>query len=533
MINTVRNITNWLAEALIGSSDKKYVTPHNALSYPPIWYAVNKICGHVGQLPLTLHRRLDRGADVARAHPAYKLLRERPNAWQTPAVFKELMQCHCLLWGNAYAWIRKEGGRPVELVPLYPGRTAPELVRGTKQYLHLVENGDEYIAQWKQPSEGSYIVLQEDEVFHLPGLGFNGYAGESLWKVASDSWRIGLASDDRIKQGFENGFKAAMLLEAPPEAFRKEEDAREFITEFNKYHSGSENADRAGLLTRGIKANVMQMNSQEAEMVEHRRYQRQDVALWFLLESILGDDSSVSYNSLEQKNLAYLSNCLMRWLVKWEEEANRKLLATNSNLYYFKYNTAALLRSDYRTTVESLGVAITHRMINPNEAREKLDLNPYEGGDAFENPAITPGQATMEENDDADEMEESQTDTEDDDTSNESDEVESRNRVVMARLDHLLGVERKRVQQCATQKNFVAAIDRFYEGWAKTLAKAVEDFGGDADYAAEVCDKHKQALLGCADTVTTDEELKAAVSAEIKGWEDDCRILAERTTAAV
>ena len=528
MINTVRNITNWLAEALIGSSDKKYVTPHNALSYPPIWYAVNKICGHVGQLPLTLHRRLDRGAEVARAHPAYKLLRERPNAWQTPAVFKELMQCHCLLWGNAYAWIRKEGGRPVELVPLYPGRTAPELVRGTKQYLHLVENGDEYIAQWKQPSEGSYIVLQEDEVFHLPGLGFNGYAGESLWKVASDSWRIGLASDDRIKQGFENGFKAAMLLEAPPEAFRKEEDAREFITEFNKYHSGSENADRAGLLTRGIKANVMQMNSQEAEMVEHRRYQRQDVALWFLLESILGDDSSVSYNSLEQKNLAYLSNCLMRWLVKWEEEANRKLLATNSNLYYFKYNTAALLRSDYRTTVESLGVAITHRMINPNEAREKLDLNPYEGGDAFENPAITPGQATMEENDDADEMEEPETDTEDDDA-----EASVQQRVIRSELEHLMGIEKKQVLQCCKKKSFADAVSSHYDKWHKTMCRAVNRFGGDEEAAKQMCWKHKESVLACADFATDAESLTELVEDVMQTWEQDCADLANRVAATV
>lgn len=511
---SLRNVTNWLADALLGSSNKKYVTPQNALSYPPIWYAVNKICGHVGQLPLSLHRRLERGAEVARQHPAHRLLHDRPNSWQTPMVFKELLQCHALLWGNGYAWIRRVGGRPVELVPLYPGRTAPELVKGVKQYVHLTENGDDYIAQWKKPTEGNLIVFGDDEVLHLPGLGFNGYAGLSLWKVASDSWRIGLASDERIKNGFENGFKAAMLLEAPPEAFRKDEEARAFIKDFNEYHSGSENADKAGLLTRGIKANVTQMNSQEAEMVDHRRYQRQDVALWFLLEQILGDDSSVSYNSLEQKNLAYLQNCLMRWLVKWEEECNSKLLASSSTLYYFKFNAAAILRADYKTTVESLGMAIAHRIINPNEAREKLDLNPYDGGDEFENPAISPG-SPGSSND--------QPDNNQDDTPQQ--------KVIMARLEHLTGVEMDHVRRCCDKDNFVSAVDDMYQKWTRTMCRAVEQFDGDVSIAEQLCNDHKEAILACADIATDKEQLKQAVEDEFDRWNEDSASIAARITA--
>lgn len=499
---SLKNLGNWLSEALWGDSSARYVTPDNALSYPAIWYAVNKISGHVGQLPMILHRVNRDGTRLpAVNHPAYRLMKTAPNAWQTPVVFKELMQTHALLWGNAYAYIGMQGNVPVELIPLYPGRTAPDIVKGEKLYLHMPENTDDAILKYKQPNDSGYISLSDREVFHLPGLGFNGYAGKSLWKVASDSWSIGLESDKRIKNGFQKGFKAAMLLEAPPEAIKTPEQAQEILEAFNKYHSGSENADKVGLLTRGIKANVVQMNSQEAQMVEHRNYQRQDTALWFLLESILGDNDSVSYNSLEQKNLAYLSNCLMRWLVKWEEEANRKLLPTGTQAFYFKFNSAALLRADHKTTLESLSIGITSRIYSPNEAREKLDMNPYDGGDSYENPAITPGQTGGSGDGSGD--------------SSSSDQVQQ---IKMNRLQRILATEIKRVIEKCDKTNFVSEIDKFYDGWVKNLGDVMEEIGEDRKAAAAWCSDRKEELLSLADFATTKEELKDAVTHATEAW---------------
>jgi HK97 family phage portal protein len=366
---------------------------------------------------------------------------------------------------------------------------------------------DDPINEYEQKRDkGNYMVLTDDQVFHIPGLGFDGYAGKSLWRVASDSWDIGLQSDNRIRSGFKKGFKAAMLLEAPVEAFRKEGEAKQFIDDFNAYHSGSENADKAGLLTRGIKANVTNLNSQEAQMVEHRRYQRQDVALWFLLESILGDDSSVSYNSLEQKNLAYLSNCLMRWLVKWEEECNKKLLATQSNLYYFKFNTAALLRADFKTTMESLGLGITHRIYNPNEARQKLDMNPYDGGDEYANPAISPGAPGSE--------------AEDVDDDPASPDEDPQDRILREQVRNMIGVEAKRVIAHTAKDNFCDSIDKFYAGWWTKLSFALGGGQVADELAVEHCETSRNLLLDCADRAKTKQELREVVAECVKDWEE-------------
>lgn len=513
------NIFNWLAEALVGSAGGKYITPSEAIKYPAIWNAVSKISGHVGQLPLVCYRKLPGGgAEPAIGTQPYRLLEVAPNAWQTPVAFKETLQSHALLWGNAYAYIVRKNNRPVELIPLYPGRTAPDLVAGEKIYLHLPEETDEPILKYRKPNNESYIVFEDSDIVHIPGLGFDGFAGVSLWKIASDSWSIGLESDNRILSGFKKGFKAAMLLEAPPEAFRKEEDAKQFINDFNQYHSGSENADKAGLLTRGIKANVIQMNSQEAQMIEHRRYQRQDTALWFLLESILGDNESNSYNSPEQKNLLYLQNCLMRWLVKWEQELNRKLLSINSDRYYFKFNVQELLRADHKTQVETLSLGINARIYSPNEARAKLDMNPYEGGDEYANPAITPGNpgSDMEE-DSPPEDEESPDDVQEDQQEEEEDD-QAQNKALMSVMAHMTGVEVRRLEKHSKKANAINEIESFYVKWEETLGNAIERVGHDRALAAKHCEQSKE-MLRAAFIGNSEDDLPTLVARVTEDWD--------------
>src|SRR5690606_35701299 len=143
----------------------------------------------------------------------------------------------------------------------------------------------------------------------------------------------------------------------------------------------------------GVKANVMAMSNRDAEFVSTLMYMRQEEALRFMLENILGDDSSVSYNSLEQKNLAYMQNCLNPWLRQWEEECELKILSSRelSDGYYFKFNDGALLRTDKATSMTTASLAIQNKVWSRNEVREMFYMNPVEGGDVFENPAITPG----------------------------------------------------------------------------------------------------------------------------------------------
>jgi hypothetical protein len=202
----------------------------------------------------------------------------------------------------------------------------------------------------------------------------------------------------------------------------------------------------------------MAMNNQDAQFLQSRAFSRQDVALIFLLESIMGDDSSVSYNSLEQKHLAYLSNCLMRWLVKWEEEANAKLLTRSEmNTHYHKFNVASLLRADTKTTFDTLALGISSTILTRNEARMKLDMNTVEGGDDFQNPNITPGGSEPEPP--------------------EEDQVEA---IQRNKLVYMFKIEKARFEALEPEK-----IPDFLESWEDRLCKAFQEVNLDPALATQ------------------------------------------------
>jgi hypothetical protein len=180
------------------------------------------------------------------------------------------------------------------------------------------------------------------------------------------------------------------------------------------------------------------------------------------MQSILGDSSGNSYASLEQKNLAYRMECLAPWSTKIEEESDLKLLSQSERQrgYYHKFNDGALLRTEKKATMEFVAAGIAARVLSANEGREFFDLNPYDGGDKYENPnTIARG---------------SQTDTKPDDTPSETPESDAATR---SRISHMIDVECRKITDSAAKAsqngyNFVQWIDNFYDkNWTAKLAQ--------------------------------------------------------------
>lgn len=505
-----RNPARWFTEWVLGESQDsqatgKHVSDRAALGYAPIWYGVTKIAGHIGQLPIGVFRRVDGGGERMRSHSVARIMR-KPNAYQTPSVFREQLATHSLLDGNGRAAIVRAAGQPTELIPLHPSCTVTGMLDGIK--LHATRPGaDDRLRRFFPDVNGNedgdgLIMLDDSEVVHIVGLSVDGVCGLPLREIARRNLNAAINTEERFAKSMAQGFSGSLMLEAPAGVFRNESDAREFLHEFENRHNSPDKAGKPGLLREGMKANILAASNREAEMIDNRKFQRQDAALWLGLEQILGDDSSVSYNSLEQKNLAYLMNCLNRWLKRWEEEVERKLLPSrqfDGDTHYVRFNTGALLKSDYQTAVESLATGLQATIISRNEAREKLDMLPVEGGDTFENPAITPGHEAPPSELQTDPEETAQTEPA---TGNES-------AAVRARLEHLIGVEAKRIQQAAAKatsedRNFLEWVDSFYAKWEPKLADWLEDLDIDRGHASEYCRESKERLLELADYSNND-----------------------------
>lgn len=463
----------WLIDAFNGVTSKsKPVTADEALSTAPLWYGVNKISGHVGMLPMSVHRRTDAGSEKDLMHAGSRLMRIRPNAYQIPIVFRELIQVHALLWGNGRAYIRRDAqGRPVELIPLMPDRTHTFPYDGEKVHVTRPRQ-DERILNFQEANAHECIGFMDNEVLHIPGLGFDGFRGKRLMDVARESLTVSVEGDRRSANQMQNGFSAQLMLEAPTGLFRNENDATEFLKTFRESHEADKDAQTVGLLREGMKANVLNMSNRDAEFLQSRQFQREEIALWLGIETMPGTGND-SFNSLEQRGLAYLSDCLQKWLTKWEQECDAKLLTPQEQLsgsHYFRFNTGALLRTDLSTTITSFGNAISSRIMNPNEAREKLDMNAYEGGEVFENPYTTSGGTGT-----------NQSAERDYEASNKA------KRAITAHLEHLLKIEEDRVNSKLDRNEDRSAVVEWYAKWEKTLGDAIENIGGDRALAAEHC----------------------------------------------
>lgn len=509
-ISGLMNPFKWLLEIINGGKDgdsDSGVTAGNAITYAPVYYGVRKISSHIGMLPCNLLLETEEETSVQRDHPSYSLMRRRPNGYQTPSQWKQQLMTHAILWGNGRSFIYRVNNRPKELLPLMPDRTITYLVDGEKFHVSKPVRDDRIdLLTDLRDNPNDSIVVSDEDVIHIPGFSFDGVEGKSLIQMASQSWGIGKSAESRSLKQLSKGYAGGLMLEAPAGVFRREEDAKEFLENFRKQHDGDSNAGKTGLLREGIKANVLQMSNSDAQFLEQRKFQRQEAALWLMLEQILGDDSSVSYNSLEQKNLAYLMNCLGPWLTTIEEELNAKLLNERERKtgYYFKFNDGALLRSDKQAAMNFAVSGVSAMILTRNEAREMFDLNPVEGGDDFMNPSITPGTASqmndqIQQDQETDEPA-SENDDDEDETSPLYGNNDPANRVLIETIvKDLIKVEANRVKTASKKPDFVAKIERFYGSWESKFANKLEEMGLDRGLATEHCTESKLALLAIAE----------------------------------
>jgi HK97 family phage portal protein len=425
------------------------------------------------------------------------------------------MISHALLWGNGRAYIRRENGIPVELIPLMPDRTGTLMIDGEKWHVTILKKEDKLRAlrnsqlteaEIARQPEDEMIWMSDEEVWHLPGLGYDGIQGFSLIYLARQSWSIGLNAEKHIANQQRKGYSGGLMLEAPAQMFRTEDDAREFLKHFREQHEGSDNTGKIGLLREGIKANVLAMSNTDAQFIEQRRFQREDTALLFCLEGILGDSSNASYASLEQRNLAYRLNCLAPWTTAMEEESDLKLLTERerNNGFYHKFNDGALLRTEKSATMAFISQGIASRVLNPNEGRDLLDLNPYEGGDEYTNPAI-----------------DKKVDNGAGGGANTPNEPgQQANAAAIAHISHMIGVESNRVKRGSeVSGNFLEWMDNFYAKWESNFADCLELSGFDRDLATHHCNESKARLLDVCGNSTA-ENLAENVAKCVISWKN-------------
>jgi HK97 family phage portal protein len=378
----MRNPSQWLIEAFGGKPSKTgiNVTIESSLGLAPVTYAVNKISGHIAQMPLEVYKYNAEGKKEKFRNNTYKLMNKQPNDVMTAFQFRELMMVHALMAGNGRAYIdRNSNGTPTSLIPVMPYNCQTMLVDGQKWHLVTQDAGTVQDAIPVRLKNGEYYKIPDRDMLHVMNTSYNGIWGMHVIDIARDVFGLTQAGQEGAAVSVANNAKPSMIIEAPNGMFRNPEDAKSFLDNFNEKHEGVDNAGRAGMLRDGMKATVLPMTSADSQFLQQRNFQREEVALLFGLESIIGDTSGQTYKSISERNTAYINNCLSRWLEKWTQEIERKLIGRAD--FEAQFDTSTLMRGDPNSVADYTLKMTQAGILTVNELRAVNNFDPIPSGD--------------------------------------------------------------------------------------------------------------------------------------------------------
>ena len=364
-----------------GSTSGKAVTERSAMQMTAVYSCVRILAEAIAGLPLHLYTyKDDGGKEKAIGHPLYLLLHDEPNPAMSSFVFRETLMTHLLLWGNAYAQIIRNGkGEVVALYPLMPNRmTVDRDSSGQLFYSYQMNNTD------APTMKAGTVILKPSDVLHIPGLGFDGLVGYSPIAMAKNAIGLAIATEEYGAKFFANGATPGGLLEYPGTV----KDPDRVRESWNKGFSGSQNAGKVAILEEGMKYTPISIAPEQAQFLETRKFQINEIARIFRVPPhMVGDLEKSSFSNIEQQSLEFVKYTLDPWVVRWEQSLSRALFTPEEKKrYFFKFNVEGLLRGDYQSRMNGYATARQNGWMSANDIREleNLDRIPAEdGGDLY------------------------------------------------------------------------------------------------------------------------------------------------------
>ena len=358
------------------------VDEKSAMQIATVYACVRLLAETVAGLPLHLFRQKNGDSEKERAtdHPLYRILYRQPNPEMTSFSFRETMMTHLLLWGNAYSQIIRDGKNNVlALYPLLPD--AVEVDRDEKGQIYYIYHAytDEV------PGDNNKdIYFRNDEIFHVPGLGFNGLVGFSPIAMMKNALGTTLAVEKYGSSFFRNGAQPSGVLEHPG-VLKNPEKIRENWT---SVYGGANNAHKVAVLEEGMQYKAISLPPEDSQFLSTRQFGVNEICRIFRVPPHMVQDlEHATFSNIEHQSIDFVVHTLTPWLVRFEQAIVKDLLLPDEQDTLFpKFNVDGLLRGDYQSRMQGYATGISNGFLSPNDIRrlENMDLIPAEkGGDDY------------------------------------------------------------------------------------------------------------------------------------------------------
>jgi HK97 family phage portal protein len=364
-------------------------TPDSSMRVAAFYGGLRILCGPVANLPIDVKRRIDaRRREDASDTKLWKVLRRRPNRWQTPSQFKRMLQAHVILRGNGYGLIVRSSIRPydlLEIIPLNPDRVSVE------------QNADMSLSYEYTRRDGMRVPIDQAEMFHLCGLTLNGFSGVSVLTYAREAIGESLAMADHGGTMFRNGARVSGMLTHPNKLGPEGKD--NLKASLDMFRSEGERDGKVMILEEGMKFERVALSAVDAQWIESRKFSRTEVLMFLGVPPFMVGDTEKNTSwgtGIEQMSNGFVTYTEEDWLTMWEEAIQRDLIADPGSDLYARFNRSALVKGDIKTRWAAHVQALQWGVMNPDEVRALEDMNPREdgkGGDYYDPPNAPGGTA--------------------------------------------------------------------------------------------------------------------------------------------
>ena len=377
-LSDLRNPRAWLLNLMAGQETPAGVeiSPTTAIEISPVYAALQLVSGHVAGLPLWVYRRRPPVGPMRRRpkekmpmHPVSRLIHGSFNPQISAFTGRETLTQWAMSMGNGYALIERAtpSQLPVALWPIHPSRIRAELDEKDSRQVWY---------QW-QKDDGTTVSLLPDEVLHIRGMG-DALSGYSVVSQARRTLGLATATEIYGSRFFSNGAWTSGFLTHPKSL--KDDAYKNLKESFDERYSGADNAFRPMILEEGLTWNQATLAPEDAEFLETRKFTVEEIARWFgVPPHKIGHLEKATYSNIEEENISYIQDGLMRWILRWEAEIKRKLFGLRAGNLFAEHTVTAFLRGDQAARAAYYGKMLNIGTLSPNDIRELENMNPIEG----------------------------------------------------------------------------------------------------------------------------------------------------------
>lgn len=350
----------------------------NALTVSAVYKCVKILAESIGSLPLHLYQRSGDAKKRAPEHSYYHLMHTQPNPEMSAISYRECQVVHMALGGDHYSEKELDGtGKVKALWPLNPSRVTP------------FRANDGTLAYEFRPGTGETIILTRRQVLHIPGLSFNGITGMSVIAHNRESLGLAKATEQYGARLFSSDTRPGGVLET--DKTLGDEAVTRLTKTWTDAHSGLSKAHRIAVLEEGLKFHAISIPPNEAQFLETRMFQAEDIYGMFRIPPHLaGDLEHATYTNIIEQSLEFVIYTLLPWLVRIEQALNIQLLAEGDRKnYFFEHLVDALLRGDPAARWSAYKTGSEIGVLSPNDIRRLQNMNPIpknKGGDDYHVP---------------------------------------------------------------------------------------------------------------------------------------------------